>query len=218
MPDLASWQTWILFSLRLVLAVVGGLLIWFTCGPVIGLLLKLAYHKKPSYRAVAWGRVVCAGLAAFVIFLLVPIGGGGWGWGGPGTGGGGGSGKGPGLGPGSTNGTAKGTGKDTSSEEARKEQPRQVPFLIEMVVSERYPGGEKYYLLAGQEPPVTLGEVEEFLKKNKGKFNRVEVVVYRNSVARDALPTVRLVQLAERLGLPCVFPPQFWTREKKVED
>jgi hypothetical protein len=171
-------------------AAVGGLVIgWFVTGPIVSLLFRAAFRKPtPSslyYSCKAGGAIA----AAYVIFVFLPIGLGGGGLGfGPG-GGGPGDGKGSGGGSGKTktkngDGPAKGDAKGET-------------IAIELLGGDRYKGDDRFYLIDGKEPAVTLKEVERLFQDNKGGL-RVEIILTRDSVGEKHGAVTRLQSLANK--------------------
>jgi hypothetical protein len=89
---------------------------------------------------------------------------------------------------------------------------------VEIVVPERYKGGRRYYLIDGKEPGVTAEELEAMLEKEKGRWDRLEIITYRNSMSEEYGAEKRLQELADRHNLTSDWPREFWKKYKKVSD
>lgn len=207
----ADLQQMILLGARLLIAVLAGVIGWYASLPLARLLYSAAFHRRiPPY-----GLLTCR-LAATVIlgvlaFLFFPIGFGS-GWGGLGFGPGG-WGEGGGGGGGQVSNDEKdksSTGKDSGTTAVKNE-----PFPIQMVVSDRYEGGGKYYLIHGVEPAWTLAEVEKYLREHKNSFSRLEIIIYANSVSSEHPAVVALKNLAQRLDLGWSIPADYLNKVKK---
>jgi hypothetical protein len=144
---------------------------------------------------------LCRIVGAVVVGLLVyyylhPGGSGGWGLGGGGFGLGGG-----GTGPGSG-------GSGTSAETRKADNARTTvktvaadTLRIEMLGGGRYKGEGRYYLIQGKQSARNLEEVETLLKQNKGRYRKLEIVIYPDSVAAEHPATTRLSEQANQYGL-----------------
>jgi hypothetical protein len=190
---------------RILAALAGALVGWLITGFLVRLLVRLAFHRptpRPVLALLRLGGAIVVGLLVF--YYLHPGGSGGWGLGGGGFGLGGGGGQGQ-----------AGTGRDSGSTARASTQKTDVgkgptatvapdTLPIEMIGGDRYKkaGGEgRYYLIGGKEPARTLEEVKELLQKNKGRYRKVEILIYPDSVASPHHAISQLEALAERMGL-----------------
>ena len=177
--------------LRVVAALLAGVIGWVVMPLLVRLLVRLAFHKKlPDYAATS-AKVMGGVLFAVLVFLYLPLG----------------SGSGPGTGPGgSGNGSAsngKGPGdkviKDKAisdkivKDKADSKPPPKDVLPIEVLGGARYKGGGYFYLIHGKEPALKLSDVDEFLKKTKGSWRMVRIVLTRDTREDDrGGPVVRL--------------------------
>jgi hypothetical protein len=193
-------------AVRIFAALAGAFVGWLLSAAVVRLLVRLAFHR-PTPR---WVLLLCRIVGAVLIGLLVyyylhPGGSGGWGLGGGGLGLGGG-GSGPGKSGTGVTATVRTATEKTTTEKigtARSTEKTTLPdtLRVEMLGGPRYKGEMRYYQLEGKEPAQTLEEVEEYLKKNKGRYRRVEIVLYPDSIASEHPEIARFRQLVERYGL-----------------
>jgi len=189
------WQVfWI--ALRILAAVAGAFVGWLTTGHLVRLLVRLAFQRPTPRPILAVARVVGAVLVGLLVYYYFPGGSGGWGFGGGGPGGGG-SGKG-GNGTGTTATAA--TGKNATMKAAEPTVAADT-LIVEMLGGERYKGEGRFYLVRSKEPARTLQEVSELLQKNKGRYRKLEILIYPDSVAREHPAITQLAGLADRLGL-----------------
>ena len=70
-----------------------------------------------------------------------------------------------------------------------------------MLGGTRYKGEGRYYLIDGKEPARTLPEVDDFLQKNRGRYRKLEILLYPESMASVTAPVTQLAELARRQGL-----------------
>jgi hypothetical protein len=216
---------WVGFAVRVFLALAAALLMWFLGGPIVSLLWRAAFQSKPSSTAYTLGRLGLSGTVGFLVFLLVGLGGGGLGFG-FGGGGGFGFGKGSGEGEGTAKGTGLGTGKGTGSEHdpatqkgtgpTDKDTPKEKKetLRVELVTEASYTGGKRYFLIDGKQPGVTAEELDALLKKNPGRWGRMEIIRYRNSLARAYRADEMLEALADRHKLIADTPPEYRNKDK----
>jgi hypothetical protein len=213
--DLSGVEGFIFFALRIFLAGVFAVVAWFVSGPVIRLLYRLAFHRPTPGPALFTGRAGSAVLVGVLVFLYFPLGGGlGWGWG-PGSGGG--PGLGPGLGGSPGTGTGKGEGK--TSKEGTEQEPGKDVLRIELAWEGLYDeGSDRYYVVQGKGAPRALGDVEELLRQNPGRWGKVEVIMYKNGPDEKTLAVQQLKKLvaAQQPALEWVEPLQYRQIEKLV--
>ena len=184
-------------AVRILAALVAAFVGWVTVGLAVGLLVRLIFRRPAPRPAVFLARIVGAlALGLLVYYFLYPGGVGGWGLGGGGFGlGGGGTGRnGSGTGTSATSTTPK-IDKASTHVESRD------TLTIEMLGGERYKGEGRYYLVEGKAPPRTLDELTDLLKRNRGRYRKLEILIYPDSVAREHPATSQLAGLANRFGL-----------------
>lgn len=200
-----------MFWLIRILAGLGGLIFgYILSGPLLRLGYRLIRRKQISSDWLLVGKTLTGILLGLLLYYYIPLGGGGgWGWG-PGQGGG--PGKGPGPGGGSTvqNGVSKGEpgkkslpGKETPP--VLLKSTREV-LKIELLGGPRYKKEGHYYLLHGQEPAVTLEEVETVIKKAPEKFE-VHIILTDQSVSSGHPAVRRLRHVLRQFQIPTVEPP-----------
>jgi hypothetical protein len=208
--DLSDIQGLIFFAVRIVLGIVAGVVAWLAGGPLVRLLWRLAFQRPAPRTSVTVGRLTLGVLLGVLTFLYFPIGGGGLGWGwGPGSGGGPGAGPGPGGSALGGNGQKGQTRKITSTARKGETTPEPGTLTIELVPSKRYqPGSYRYYLIERREPARTLDEVEAALKKDKGRWRLMRIIIPPNSAYADHPAVAALKELANHYGLPHVEPQQ----------
>jgi len=187
-------------AVRIIAAAVGALVGWLTVGLLVRLLVRLAFRRPTPRPVLVLARLVGAVVVGLLVYYyLHPGGEGGWGLGGGGFGLGGGSGPGK-LGTGTET-----TFKTTTEKQAavKASEPAAAPdtLTIEMLGGSRYIGEGRYYLIRGKEPARTLQEVTELLQNNQGRFRKLEILIYPDSVAREHAATTQLAGLADRFGL-----------------
>jgi hypothetical protein len=186
-----------LVALRILAAVAGALIGWLTTGYLVRLLVRLAFRRATPRPVVFLSRLVGAAvLGLLVYYYLHPGGSGGWGLGGGGSG----VGK-NGTGSTGVQKTAKASTTKATTPRATEKTPAADVLTIAMLGGSRYKGEQRYYLVDGKQPARTLVEVKEYLKTNKGRYRRLEIVIYPDSVAREHQATTRLEELAQREGL-----------------
>lgn len=212
--DFSSVSATFYFGVRILLTILAGLIGWFVLGPTSAVLHRLAFQKPISGQSKFGTRLAGALIVAALAFFFIPLGGGrGPGPGGPGSGGygtggdqpgGGGKGSGPGGGNGDSNGTGIGQGG---------------VLTVEIVAIKNYEdNSQKYYLIDAKEPARTLGEVEAILKQNKGKWARMNIIVYGNSFPPEGDIVVQpLVHLAERYKITHSIPLEYKTKTKPIK-
>src|SRR5262249_45285733 len=149
-------------------------------------------------RLIKVTRVLGAILVAVLVFQFFPFGRGG--------GGGGGSGGGTGAGVGSKKGNgssqaAAGKKVDDSKKVQEGVAAATETLAIDMIASKRYEDDERFYLLKGQEPPRTLGEIEKYIQANKGRLQKVDIVIYPDSVSRLHYAVTALRKVITDAGL-----------------
>jgi hypothetical protein len=183
--------------IRVFAGVAGAVVGWLFSGLLVRLLVRLAFHRPTPRPILLLGRMVVAVVAGLLVYYyLHPGGSGGWGLGGGGFGLGGG-------------GTGPGTGSSSTSAETRKAETARTTakaspadtLRIEMLGGDRYPGEGRYYLIQGKMPAQTLEEVESILKQDRGRYHKMEIVIYLDSVAEDHQAVSWLRSLAARYDL-----------------
>ncbi len=185
---------------RVLTALVGAYIGSVVAGLVVRVLARLMTRRSAPRPIVALARVVGAlAVGLLIYYFLHPGGSGGWGLGGGSFG----LGAGPGKGG---NAIGTGTTRRTAAEKAgaTKTSPTTVAqetLTIEMLGGSRYKGEGRYYLIGGQEPARDLREVEDFLQKKQGRYRRIEILIYPDSVASVSSPVTQLAELAQRRGL-----------------
>jgi len=196
---------YVTIGIKVVAAIGAAFVGWLAGGPISGMLSRLAFHRSPGLIGTWLGRMVTAGIAGCLAFMLVNLGmGGGLGFGfGTGTGGGPGLGPGPGPGP---------KGEVVQAEESNpKVQPGVKPapkparevVQIELVGGEKFEGGGKYYLINRAGAAKTINEVREYFDKNKERLE-VQIVLTPDSVAQNH-PAVRVLRtLSQDYEFPTV--------------
>jgi hypothetical protein len=134
-----------------------------------------------------------------VYYFLHPGGSGGWGLGGGSFGLGGGTG---GTGTGTATGvTTRATTATTAASKTVSAPVAADTLTIEMLGGTRYKGEGRYYLIDDKAPARTLAEVEDLLKMNKGRYGKLEILLYPESMASVTAPVTQLAELAKRQGL-----------------
>jgi hypothetical protein len=208
----ADFQQTLLIGARLVIALLAGVVGWYASLPLARVLYSAAFHRRiPAYGLLTC-RLAATAILGVLAFLFFPIGFGS-GWGGLGFGPGGwgeGGGGGGEVSKDTKDSGAAGKDKDTGTAVVKDE-----PFPIEMVVSDRYQGGGKYYLIHGEKPAWTLTEVEKYLREHKQSFSRLEIIIYANSVSSEHPAVVALKNLAQRLDLGWTIPADYLSKVKE---
>ncbi|HWY88796.1 MAG TPA: hypothetical protein VNX28_18940 [Gemmataceae bacterium] len=185
----------VLSVLHIGLALGGVVVGWFVSGPVIRLLYRGAFRRPVPGWLMPWARLGGSALVGLLVFYFLPLGwggGGGWGWG-LGAGGG------PGLGTGDGSGYTKAEKAAIADKDGENSKKNDVEALeIELVGGTRYQGEGRFYLIKRRQPPVNLGEVEDFIKKNKERLAEyVTIILTPESVAAQHGAVLRLVTIIE---------------------
>jgi hypothetical protein len=184
---------------RVLTALVGAYFGSLVAGLVVRLLARLVSRRAAPRPVVGLARLAGAvAVGLLIYYFLHPGGGGGWGLGGGSFGLGGGTGKG-------RTGTAAATTAPTTAEKnnTAKTTPStsaEDTLTIEMLGGARYKGAGRYYLIGSQEPARDLHDVEDFLQKKQGRYRRLEILIYPDSVASVSAPVTQLAELARRRG------------------
>jgi hypothetical protein len=201
------------FLLRVGVALVGAFLGWLVSGPLVRLLVRLAFHRPASPLVLRFGRLAGAVLAGLLVYYFFHLGSGGSGGG---IGGGIGQGQGSQAG---NNGSTPDKNPDKSARDRSTEdtqpQPAKEKLAIEIILSKHYKGDDRYYLLQGKEPAQTLKEVEDYLAKRRKKLELVEIIVYANSVAAAKPPVKDLVKLLDSYKVPRTMPTEYRKKRKQ---
>ncbi len=219
--ELSDFRDFVALALRVLLSIAGGVLGWYVSRPLARVICRAAFHCPISPKALTLSRVGGAILFGVLVFFLFPL---GFGGGGGGTG----DGKGAGIGPkntgeGDKDGKLNKDGKDGQGKGETKGTLR-----IEMVLTDNYKKDNRWYLIEAKEPARTLGEVEDYLKRNKAHLEKLEIIIYGNSVDpgnpvampfQPARPPHRavaeLMELAEtKYKLPTYRPREYWSKTK----
>jgi hypothetical protein len=210
-PVLAVFQV-LYVAVRIFAAAAGALVGWLVTGFAVRVLVRLAFHRPVPRPVLFLARVVGAVLIGLLVYYyLHPGGSGGWGLGGGGFGlGGGGTGPGKGGAGGTgiqattrTTAAEPGTAKSTDRATTAKTRPPDT-LTIELLGGSRYKKDRRYYLVDGREPAKTLDEVEESLKRNKGRYRKLEIVITPESVASVHPAVTGLEELAQQHHLTSV--------------
>jgi hypothetical protein len=211
---LSAAQEVVAFMLRLLLAGFGLFLGWLVAGPVARGVYRVAFQRPIPPKVLTASRLTVAIAAAVLVFLLFPL---GYGGGGGGRGGG----KGPGEGAGADKGGTDSAGKGgKGSKDGKVKPPPGEPgetLNVEIITVARYKDDDKrFYLIEGKDPPLTLAEVDAYLKKHERRVKRINILVYADSFARTEEPAVALRDLAEGppFRLPVYIPPEY-SKQKK---
>src|SRR5260370_39400385 len=154
--EFTAVQEAVALVLRVLLAGMGTSLGWLLAAPAARIVYRLALRRPIPPRVLTGSRMVAAVVCGVLVFLLFPL---GYGGGGGGQGGR----KGPGVGPGSASGSDKG-GKDAGGKSDKGAQPPPgepgETLRVGMVLRARYkPDSNRWYLIEGEEPPLTLPAV-----------------------------------------------------------
>ncbi len=176
-----------LWGLRFVAGLVGAGLGWAVSGPLTRVLYWIIVRRTTPGWVIPWGKLCGAMVVGLLVFFLIPLGGGsGLGWG-PG----GGSGHGKGAGDGGETNVA--VTPPTKSEPNNRPRTKGSKDLVEIEVlgGKNYNNDERYYLLNRTGSPRTLGEIDEFLLKNRARIE-VDIVLTEQSVARTHGAVTRL--------------------------
>jgi hypothetical protein len=200
--------------LRFGVALVGAFVGWLVSGPLVRLLVRLAFQRPTSPLVLRFGRLGGAVLAGVLVFIFFHFGPGG-------SGGGSGGGTGPGQGP---HAGRNGSPQDKKPPETQRDKaadvspppPGKESLTIEMILSKRYQGDGRYYLIQGKEPPRNLEEVEKYIQKRKKKEMQVEIIIYANSIAKAQPAVMDLEKLLDRYKIPRSFPEKY-RKEPKPE-
>jgi hypothetical protein len=188
-------------------AVAGGVVFgWLVAGPLVRLLVRLAFHRDTPRLVVSLSRLGGAALVGFIVYLL-PIGLGGSGWG-LGGGDGPGSGKGKGAGEVRTADRDRKAPADQRDRTSREKTPPEAPRPD--VLSVRILGGEavkedRYYEVKvnGKDTPLTVEGVRKILAEDKAKrIKRVEIIIDPDSVPETSPVVTELEKLAREHNLP----------------
>src|SRR5262245_3652534 len=200
-------QGYILFGLRVLLAVAGAVIGWYVARPAARVLFPLGFQRPTPPRALGASRVVGAVALGALVFYLFPLGLGD----GPGPGGG--PGRGPGAG-GDGGKPADVAGKGGKGGDKKPDDPPPGVLRVEMIPSQSYKHDKKYYFLPDQKEPVTLADVEAHLSKHKKRLREVQILVYANSMAKAHPATEELSALANSFDLAVSVPSEYATKTK----
>lgn len=195
--------------LRFIAGVGGAFIGWFLTDPLTRITYRLIARQPVPGWVLPWTKMLGAATLGLLVFFFIPLGegGGGLGWG-PGQGGGPGQGKDAG---------GKGTSDKTDGKKPLTDAPakdtkgptktvREI-VEIELLGGPRYPGGGKYYLIDRRDPPRTLEEVEQYLKKRKDQIE-VHVILTEQSVGRHHSAYLLLRDKLRVQGIPFVEPTE----------
>jgi hypothetical protein len=184
----------IFWVLRLAAGIGGALVAWFATGPVIRVLYRVALRRAAPGWMLPWARLGGAGLAGWLIFYFLPLGGGsGFGWG---AGAGGGPGRGPGDGSAKANGQATKTDKTSIAESPKRDLEA---LEIELLGGKRFQGQDRYYLIQRKEPAVTFEDVKAYFMKHEDRLAQdVTIVLTPESVAEEHGAILRLKGIIEK--------------------
>ena len=189
----------VFFVIRVIAGIGGAVVGYFLSGPLLRVLWWIAFRRAIPPRLLPWAKSLAGIGLGLLLYFFIPLGGsGGWGFGGPGGGGSGsGDGAGDGVGPSveaksSKSSDAKGVSNATATRDI---------VVVELIGGDRYAGEGKYYLLGRKDPPLTLPQVEEALKKNQAK-TELHVIFTSEGVGPSHNAAVRLRELAQKLAIP----------------
>lgn len=205
---LETAQAWILFALRVVLALFAALLGWYVARPVASVLFRLAFHRPLPPKGLFGSRLVGAVALGALAFYLFPLGIGSGG----GTGGGEGQGKGGGK-PGKDGPDAVVKGDKPGDDKSKGREA----LRVEMILSSRYNKDQRWYLIEGKDPPRTLAEVDAYLKQHGDRYYELQIIVYSNAVELGADPIEELKQLANSKYKLRSHVPDEYLKKKKAE-
>jgi hypothetical protein len=187
-------------AVRIFAAVAGAFVGWLIMGYAVRLLVRLAFHRPTPRPVLTLARILGAiAIGLLVYYYLHPGGSGGWGLGGGGFGLG--VGGGPGKGGSGTGTPATVTTEGNATAKPSKTEVPPDTLTIEMLGVNGYKGERRFYLIGGKEPARTLQEVTELLQKNQGRYRKLEILIYPDSVAREHPATSQLAGLADRFGM-----------------
>jgi hypothetical protein len=200
----ADWiRNALLFVVRFILALGGFAVGYLVTGPVVQLLMRLAFRKTLPDWALAWCKLVGGVAVALLVFWLAGfLGLGGGGGGGKGSGGGTGDGKGPGSG--------KDSGTMFSGSPNNSKAPGTASFqpaahqgkLIVEVLGTKTADGDKCYYLYRQAPAVNYDTVKAFLDKERSAIKAMDIVVTDKGASRNTPVVDALFELAKDANLP----------------
>ena len=197
------------FLVLKVIAAVGGAFIgWFITDPIARITYRLIAHKPIPGWTLPWLKMAGAALLGLLLYILITIGGGPGGWG-YGAGLGGGPGKGPGEGGKDATANADGKSGDKKPPTDDKAKPtdktpaklERKPVEIEVLGGDRYPGGDRYYLLQGRAKAMTLKEVDAYFEEHADKLE-LHMVITKDSPAKGNGIREDLIERANRHKIP----------------
>src|SRR6516164_9723902 len=195
--------------LRIIAGVGGAFIGWFVSDPLARITHRLVWRKPIPGWTLPWLKVGGAALLGLLVFFLIQPGGGPGGWGfGAGKGGS------PGLGPG-LGGKDLGAGADAKKNDEKKTPAgdksksgdkaaakwERKPVEIEVLGGDRYPGGERYYLLQGRTKAMTLKEVDAYFEEHADKLE-LHMVITKDSPAKGNGIREDLIERANRHKIP----------------
>ena len=195
--------------LRIIAGVGGAFIGWFVSDPLARITHRLIWHKPIPGEMLLWLKMGGAALLGLLVFFLIPLGGGPGGWGyGPGKGGSPGLGSGQGgkdLGAGTTGNKddEKKKPADDKTKPTDKAAGKAVrkPVEIEVLGGDRYPGGERYYLLQGRTEPMTLKQVDAYFADHADTLE-LHMVITKDSPAKGLGVREDLIDRANRHRIP----------------
>ncbi|MGF1578375.1 MAG: hypothetical protein ACFCD0_03330 [Gemmataceae bacterium] len=206
--DMNPYQL-MLMGVKIVAAVVGGIMGWFAGGILGVVLYKVAFHSKmPAYGQLI-AKTVGAAILGVLAFFLVNFGlGGGVGFG-PGGGGAPNSNDGPAK-------VAKGPEKEDEKKnlagDLKKEEVQNL--IVEMIPWEVHDENptDKIYAVRGEDGYRNIKDLEDYLNDNKAKpFRVLEFRVYKDSKDPFTGNLAELRSLADRADPKLQFEyPQKW--------
>lgn len=166
-------------ALRILAAVIAGVLVWYISIPIVVGLYRLAFHRKSPQWFTFSGRVVLSCIAAVIAFLLIGF---------MGLGGGG---KGDGPGKGSGNGkkgvVSPNDSNDTQTNvEKKKESTKPVPKVVVEIVPrdlyfEKPEWKDKFRYYWFEEKARSYSELEPLLEKYRDKEIKIYYRIWKNS-------------------------------------
>jgi hypothetical protein len=216
MFDLSNMQETFSFFLRLFLAIVAGIIGWFASAPLVSMLSRVAFHRKPHPWAAFTSRAICAGILAVLAFLFLSfgLGGGGYGIGLPGDE----TGKGTPTDSSNTKGKQKQDNTNTTQPNDKKDDKT---LLIEVVPRNTYENNKEYkqnkrFFLIHGEKPVSHRELEAYLalEENERKWQVMDIRRWQDSLSLTQKEYSDLVRLAPQFGMTVKEDPTYLSKNK----
>ena len=176
-------QEWVLWIIRIIATIGGAVVGWFVCDPLTRLFYRVSFRAPTPGGILVSCKLAGGAILAASIYYLMPLvfgGGPGLGLGGAGLGGSAGNGGGNGDKSGANGDSAKNITNPPKDKSPGK-NPKLESVEVEIIKIKNFAkdGTNRYYLLNGAEPALSLADLRTALEKNKPK--KILVVLTKGS-------------------------------------